>query len=172
MKVIIKNKKYNGEFLISKIDKEKIQNYFWYIKPHKNGLPYIEGRDPLKNNHIKLHRFILDLSYKDRTKIVDHINRNTFDNRRENLRIVTYSENNLNSSFSKNNTSGRTGVYYKSRKNRSDCYVAQVCVNGDKKVRLFSIDKYGKDEAFKKACECREEWENKYNILTEKVRND
>lgn len=172
-KVIIKNKKNNGEFLISTEDKEKIINYYWYIKPNKNGLPYIEGRDPLtKDFHVKLHRFLLNMPYKDRSKIVDHINRDTFDNRRENLRIVSYSENNLNATFSKNNKSGRTGVYYHNRKNRSDCYVAKAMINGKEYTKMFSIDKYGKDEAFKKACEYRESIEKQFNILTEKVRND
>ena len=44
--------------------------------------------------------------------IVDHINHNPLDNRKENLRKVTYKENNKNSSLSKRNKSGFNGVYF------------------------------------------------------------
>ena len=43
--------------------------------------------------NILLHRFIMDAKTGD---VVDHINRNTLDNRRCNLRIVDYSINNKN----------------------------------------------------------------------------
>lgn len=49
----------------------------------------------MKNGNILLHRFIMKLSNKD-TRVVDHINHNTLDNRKSNLRIVTYSQNNMN----------------------------------------------------------------------------
>ena len=47
----------------------------------------------VKGIHIQMHRFILNPSRKMQ---VDHINGNGLDNRRENLRIVTPSENQLN----------------------------------------------------------------------------
>jgi len=42
---------------------------------------------------IKLHRLIMGLDKKSSGGIVDHINGNTLDNTRENLRIVTHKEN-------------------------------------------------------------------------------
>src|SRR3990167_164487 len=46
----------------------------------------------------------------------DHINRDKLDNRKENLRTTTCSQNILNSKLSKKNTSGHKGVeWYKNR---------------------------------------------------------
>lgn len=43
---------------------------------------------------------------------IDHVNRNRADNRFENLRAVSRSINNRNSSMHRHNTSGVTGVYF------------------------------------------------------------
>ena len=60
---------------------------------------------------ISLHRFIVDAP---KGLQVDHINGDTLDNRRENLRICTQAENNRNIGKLSTNTSGFKGVkkYY------------------------------------------------------------
>lgn len=68
----------------------------------------IEGRI------VKVHRlvatdFIDNPEMKDN---VDHINNNKTDNRVENLRFATTSENNSNKSMRKDNRSGHKGVYW------------------------------------------------------------
>jgi len=55
---------------------------------------------------------------------VDHINHDRHDNRVENLRWVTQSENLQNKSIHKNNTSGVTGVQF-----CNGFWKAQICVN-------------------------------------------
>jgi len=52
------------------------------------------------------------------TNIIDHINGNKFDNRINNLRQATYSQNSANSKLSKANTSGIKGVSFNKKLNK------------------------------------------------------
>lgn len=67
------------------------------------------------NTKLYLHREITNCP-KDR--YVDHINGNGLDNRRSNLRIVTSSENNFNTSKRKNTTSKYLGVHFRKHTNK------------------------------------------------------
>jgi hypothetical protein len=60
-----------------------------------------------KRKTIFMHRIILKTP---NDLFTDHINRNKLDNRRENLRICTASQNKANQSAQHNNTSGKKGV--------------------------------------------------------------
>lgn len=88
----------NKEFYFDLEDYDKIKNYCWYIDD-KN---YV--KTTFKGTTLKFHKVITTYV------LVDHINRNTVDNRKENLRDATYQENARNSSLAKNNKSGYTGV--------------------------------------------------------------
>lgn len=82
------------------------------------------------NKRQKLHRIILNCP-KD--KIIDHINHNTLDNRRCNLRICTRAENNQNKKgANKNSSTGLRNVYYKKQNNK---YFVKVCCGG---INYFS----------------------------------
>lgn len=73
-----------------------------------------------KRNKFRMHRVIMNAS---KGEIVDHINRNTLDNRLENLRIVTNSQNRMNIIRKNIGTSIYKGVYW-SKQYR--CYIAQL----------------------------------------------
>lgn len=99
---------------------------------------------------VKMHRYILGLS--EPTEIIDHINGNTLDNRKANLRRCTNTENSRNCKLSKNNTSGASGVnLIKS----SGKYRARIMVNR-KEIRL------GHFKTFEEAKKARREAEKKY----------
>lgn len=62
-----------------------------------------------KQVRVYMHRVVTG-SHK--TLQTDHINGNTLDNRRSNLRLVTNSQNQMNSKLSTRNKSGFKGVYW------------------------------------------------------------
>jgi hypothetical protein len=95
--------------LIDFVDFEKINHYTWYLDLVKsdNKLRVRSCLNGKLKSAILLHRFILNAK---KGEIVDHINMNPLDNRRENLRIVTKSQNMQNRKKQSNNTSGHKGV--------------------------------------------------------------
>ena len=59
-----------------------------------------------------VHRIIYLMKTGDSPECVDHINRDKTDNRIENLRAATKSQNGINSKMRRNNTSGYKGVSF------------------------------------------------------------
>lgn len=119
----------NQTVLIDKEDAHFIHMRNWKAFKKPNGY-YIKSSKTAKDRSVKvlwLHRLIMgvnDLNWKD--SIVDHINGNTLDNRRSNLRIVTTSQNNVNSKVFKNNKTGFKGVDFKKSENK---FRARISVN-------------------------------------------
>ena len=101
-----------------------------------------------------LHKLLLDYP-EDR--VVDHINRNRLDNRRCNLRIVTFSENSKNCNIHKNNTSTVSGVNY--RKDNGQ-WVVRI---GDNNDRVY----LGQYSSFEEAVKIRYAAEDKYGYLND-----
>lgn len=92
-------------------DYESIRDYRWCVTERK----YV-FRNPTKDegkSSIRLHRQLMNAP-KD--YVVDHINRNPLDNRKENLRIVTVKKNAENANLRKRNKSGFSGVEYRNGK--------------------------------------------------------
>jgi hypothetical protein len=117
---------------IDKEDIEKCKQYKWYR--HKtNNKYYVFSRDKGTENSVRLHRFLLNL--KQECVDVDHINGNTMDNRKKNLRICTRQENMMNQRVvPSNNKTGYIGVYFS---NTYQKYIAQIKIN-KKNIHLGS----------------------------------
>lgn len=92
---------------------------------HRN-LARLDGKRP----DVKMARLILELGFGD-DRMGEHINQNTLDNQRSNLRIATVAQNNRNRRKPKNNTSGHKGIHKVGKTNRW-----QVSISRDK-VRYF-----------------------------------
>ena len=80
-------------FIIDTEDLEKVKKQYWQLMGEKS--PHVCSRS--NGTKIWLHHFVLDTQVDPDGKIVvDHINRNALDNRKQNLRLVSYLENNWN----------------------------------------------------------------------------
>ncbi len=95
-----------GQFaIVDDEDYEKLSGYKWYASK-KGRTFYAERADRggRKKRNIPMHREILDMPAG---KCIDHINHNSLDNRRANLRIVTQEHNNWNKRKKRGNCSSQ-----------------------------------------------------------------
>lgn len=58
------------------------------------------------------------MNINDKSLLIDHKNRNTLDNRKENLRVADYQKNSFNKSVRRDNTTGTMGVEFNKRANK------------------------------------------------------
>ncbi|WP_324029306.1 hypothetical protein GC087_21515 [Pantoea sp. JZ2] len=101
-----------------------------------------------------VHRIIYKLKTGDEPMIIDHISGNTLDNRIENLRTCSITENCRNARISETNTSGCTGISWSQRKHRWRAYIT---VN-KKQIYL------GVFREFKSAVNARKNAESRYGF--------
>lgn len=134
-------------FTFSSIDYELICDYCWMIDTTGYARTRINGET------IFLHNLI----FGNTGERIDHINRIRSDNRRENLRLASVQQNNINKGLGSNNTSGIIGVSKKSEnswhsyianpetRKRINCY--SKTFEDAVRIRLLLEKKYYKDFA-------------------------
>jgi len=116
------------ETIIDTVDFPKVDAFSgrWYASPN-NGRrkPYVT----IECHRVRYHlsRIILDTP---NGLVADHINQNTLDNRRSNLRIATIAQNAQNQMLQRRSSSGVRGVYYQTDRKK---WHATIKLNGKKK---------------------------------------
>ena len=148
-KIIVNSKKYGTqEVLIDEEDYEKAKQYHWFIQA---GYASTNIKENGERDIIRLHRLLLNYFGK---LYIDHINHNTLDNRKCNLRLVTSRENQQNRTPKKQ---GCIGVYKSGKK-----YMASIKANG-KDLYLGTFEK------FEDAVKARKDAELKYFEYKNKI---
>lgn len=141
----------NKEFYFDLEDYDNIKDYCW--SENKQGYIITAIKENGKYKTLYMHRIILGVSddnYKE--TMIDHINHETNNSRKCNLRIVTASQNCENVGIKSNNTSGVPGVNWHSR----DLIWEAVITVNRKKIYL------GRYSKFDDAVQARKEAEKKY----------
>lgn len=106
-------------------DYEWLMRYKWTANEKSPGRYYAirfgkASEGDLARRNLPMHRQILNAKSG---QVVDHINGNTLDNRRNNLRLATTSQNNMNRGRQRNNTSGYMGVSWHAPSKKYQCYI-------------------------------------------------
>lgn len=123
-----------------------------------------------KNGVLTLvHRLVWELHYGEIPSgmFIDHINGDALDNEISNLRLVTREGNARNVRMRKDNTSGITGIKRTQSKNRNGTISYRWSASCGKKVKSFSIGKFGEEGAKRLAIEWREEQLKMINSASE-----
>ena len=102
----------NGPFLVDVEDYEKIKDYCWC----KNKAGYLVAQS--KGKLVRMHRLIMNAPPD---LVVDHINHDVADNRKENLRVCTQHQNSMNTKCK--------GYYFNKGKQK---WTAEIMVNRTK----------------------------------------
>jgi hypothetical protein len=133
----------NIKFIIDAEDYQKfVKNYSFSLHPD-GYVQYSSTKDGLCNKY--LHRVIMG---DPDCKMIDHINVNPLDNRRENLRIATNQQNQYNTNKYKSNTSGFKGVSFKKQNQK---FRAQIQINDKRKHLGYFATAAAAHECYKKA---------------------
>jgi hypothetical protein len=119
VKIFFVNKKH--EYTL--VDLETFQRYLEY---YPNYTLSITAEKYATFNKILLHRWIMGVENQSRDKVIDHINGDSLDNRKYNLRITNQSENCSKGRLRTNNSTGYIGIAYNKKLKK---YIAKLTHN-------------------------------------------
>lgn len=133
-------------------DFDSLSKHKWYAA--KRGYGFYAQRQSKLITNIQIHRVVLGAKKGEE---VDHMNGDTLDNRKSNLRLVNRSQNEWNRGKQKNNTTGYKGVIC-----RDGVFIARIRVFG-KLINLGSFR--SKEEAAEAYNEGAKEYHGEYAYL-------
>ena len=148
----------NKEFYFDKDDFNKINQYTWY--ENCNGYIYCERKINGKRTNIYMHNIVMNMECgKYLLEVVDHVNGVRYDNRKNNLRLLSAAQNSINQCLPKNNKTGVRGV---SHRTKGDIWIVNF-MNKELGIKIYKNFK-----TFEEAVNYRKELEEKY--ISEYVR--
>lgn len=128
------------ETIVDAVDADLAGMWWAVINMHKPSQHAIHTAGGRKNRkRFWMHRVIMERilgRLLNEDELVDHINGNGLDNRRQNIRLATTAQNNVNSRRRSDNVSGHKGVYWRKDKKK---WCAEIHAYG-KKTRLGYFD--------------------------------
>jgi len=98
----------SGFALVDDKDYEELNKYRWSVKTGDYIFRYISGSKNPKR-YITMHQQIMGIPYPN---LIDHIDRNPYNNQRNNLRIADRIQNGYNRKTPSSSSSGFKGVYW------------------------------------------------------------
>lgn len=140
----------NGEGLFCLVDDddfEEINKHKWYYHDgYAITVKHLSGSHSKKNikqKNIVMHRLVMGVADYHTGHMIDHINRNRLDNRKENLRFVDYFENAHNSAPVKGASSQYKGVVFNKAEGKWDanCLGKFLGSFSEEKVAALAYDK-------------------------------
>lgn len=120
------------EVLVDDEDYERVMKHSWHVSFRSSqDKSYLQVRTNINGKKVRLHRFIMNI---EKSKLeVDHLNFNTLDNRKNNLKVCTPRQNNCRKRHK--NIQGYVGI----EKTKGNRYSARATVNGFRKhIGIFN----------------------------------
>ena len=131
-KIRIKSKTHGDKFaLVDDEDYNRITEYVWNLNKWGDTFYAIRTNHDKNNglpSTVRMHRSAI---FAPAGKSVDHIDRNGLNNQKENLRLCSVSQNQMNTKLRRDNKSGYRGVYWRTKSNK---WNASITINGKQKT--------------------------------------
>lgn len=102
----------NTDITIDEEDWDKIKNIRWYLDENR-----INAK--INGEWWKLHNYILNTR-----QLIDHIDRDGYNNQKSNLRLASKSQNAMNSKLRSDNSSGIKGISWSNEKRKWHAYIS------------------------------------------------
>jgi len=158
-----------GQFaIVDDEDFQELNKYKWFAIKNRNGDFYAVRKKKTEKGQktIRMHRIIMNAP---KYLLVDHRDHNTLDNRKNNLRICTNSENSMNQKIRNGCSSKYKGVcWFKPYKN----WMGYITVNGKTIFLGYFEDEDKAARAYNVASRKYHGEHGLQNIIEGQIRND